>query len=58
MVRAAYSRTVNRPEFRELAPFLYYQFEYEAALIGSPDLKTAFIDNIDLRWEMYPNPGS
>jgi outer membrane receptor protein involved in Fe transport len=48
---------VNRPEFRELAPFLYYQFEYEAALIGSPNLKTAFIDNIDLRWEMYPNPG-
>jgi hypothetical protein len=27
------------------------------ALIGSPDLKTAFIDNVDLRWEMYPNPG-
>jgi TonB-dependent receptor len=57
LVRAAYSRTVNRPEFRELAPFLYYQFEYEAAIVGSPDLKTAFIDNIDLRWEMYPNPG-
>lgn len=57
LVRAAYSRSVNRPEFRELAPFLYYQFEYEAALIGTPDLKTAFIDNIDLRWEMYPNPG-
>jgi len=57
LIRAAYSRTVNRPEFRELAPFLYYQYEYEAAIIGSPDLKTAFIDNIDLRWEMYPNPG-
>lgn len=57
LIRAAYGRTVNRPEFRELAPFLYYQFEYEAALIGNPDLKTAFIDNIDLRWEMYPNPG-
>lgn len=57
LVRAAYSRTVNRPEFRELAPFLYYQFEYEAAIVGSPDLKTAFIDNVDLRWEMYPNPG-
>lgn len=57
LVRAAYSRTVNRPEFRELAPFLYYQFEYEAAIVGSPDLKTAFIDNLDLRWEMYPNPG-
>jgi len=57
LIRAAYGRTVNRPEFRELAPFLYYQFEYEAAIVGSPDLKTAFIDNIDLRWEMYPNPG-
>jgi TonB-dependent receptor len=57
LVRGAFSRTVNRPEFRELAPFLYYQFEYEAALIGSPNLKTAFINNIDLRWEMYPNPG-
>lgn len=57
LVRLAYSRTVNRPEFRELAPFLYYQFEYEVALIGSEDLKTATIDNIDLRWEMYPNLG-
>lgn len=57
LVRMAYGRTVNRPEFRELAPFLYYQFEYEAALIGSPALKTAIIDNLDLRWEMYPNPG-
>jgi TonB-dependent receptor len=57
LVRMAYSRTVNRPEFRELAPFLYYQFEYEAGLFGNADLKTAFIHNVDLRWEMYPNPG-
>jgi TonB-dependent receptor len=57
LVRVAYSKTVNRPEFRELAPFLYYQYEYEVALIGNSSLKTATIDNIDLRWEMYPNPG-
>ena len=57
LMRVAYSRTVNRPEFRELAPFLYYQFEYEAGLFGNPNLKTAFINNVDLRWEMYPNPG-
>lgn len=57
LVRVAYSRTINRPEFRELAPFLYYQFETEAALIGNTKLKTAFIHNVDLRWEMYPNPG-
>ena len=57
LVRAAYSRTVNRPEFRELAPFLYYQFEYEAGIFGNQNLKTAFIDNIDLRYEIFPNPG-
>jgi TonB-dependent receptor len=57
LVRVAYSKTVNRPEFRELAPFLYYQYEYEAALIGSPNLKTATIDNVDVRWELYPNAG-
>jgi hypothetical protein len=57
LLRVAYSRTVNRPEFRELAPFLYYDFELEQGVQGNPDLKTASIDNIDLRWEMYPNPG-
>ncbi|MBX2965105.1 MAG: outer membrane beta-barrel protein [Cyclobacteriaceae bacterium] len=57
LIRLAYSRTINRPEFRELAPFLYYDFELELGVFGKPDLKTADIDNIDLRWEMYPNPG-
>ncbi|MCW5911637.1 MAG: TonB-dependent receptor [Cyclobacteriaceae bacterium] len=57
LVRAAYSRTINRPEFRELAPFGYYQFELDANTYGNPDLKTATIDNIDLRYELYPNPG-
>ncbi len=57
LIRAAYSRTINRPEFRELAPFLYYQFELDANAIGNPNLQTASIDNIDLRWEMYPNAG-
>jgi len=57
LIRLAYSRTVNRPEFRELAPFLFYQFEYNLNIQGNRRLKTASIDNIDLRWEMYPNPG-
>jgi TonB-dependent receptor len=57
LVRAAYSKTVNRPEFREIAPFLFYQFEYNLNLQGNPALKTATIDNVDLRWEMYPNKG-
>ncbi|MBX2897425.1 MAG: carboxypeptidase-like regulatory domain-containing protein [Cyclobacteriaceae bacterium] len=57
LFRLAYSRTVNRPEFRELAPFLYYDFELEQGVQGNPNLRTATIDNIDLRWEIYPNPG-
>jgi TonB-dependent receptor len=57
LFRIAYSRTVNRPEFRELAPFLFYQFEYNLNVQGKGDLKTASIDNIDLRYEMYPNKG-
>jgi outer membrane cobalamin receptor len=57
LIRLAYSRTVNRPEFRELAPFLFYQFEYNLNIQGNRNLQVATIDNIDLRWEMYPNPG-
>ncbi|WP_378411337.1 TonB-dependent receptor [Rhodocytophaga aerolata] len=57
LMRLAYSRTVNRPEFRELAPFLYYDFVNEANVVGSPDLETARIHNIDLRYEFYPRPG-
>jgi hypothetical protein len=57
LLRFAYSRTVNRPEFREIAPFLFYQFEYNLNIQGRRNLKVATIDNLDLRWEIYPNPG-
>ncbi|WP_143962906.1 TonB-dependent receptor [Litoribacter populi] len=57
LVRAGYGRTVNRPEFREFAPFLYYSFEYLAGFSGNPELQMAKIDNFDLRYEFYPNEG-
>lgn len=57
VLRLAYSRTVNRPEFRELAPFLFYDYKLEAGRIGNPDLKSAFIHNVDLRFEIYQRPG-
>ena len=50
LLRFAYSRTVNRPEFREIAPFLFYDYENEAARVGNSSLKTAEIDNLDLRY--------
>jgi outer membrane cobalamin receptor len=57
IIRAAYGRTVNRPEFRELAPFLFYDYKLEAGRVGNPNLVTATIDNLDLRFEYYPRNG-
>mgnify|MGYP001218837174 CR=1 FL=1 len=57
IIRAAYGRTVNRPEFRELAPFLFYDYKLEAGRVGNPNLITATIDNLDLRFEYYPRNG-
>ncbi|MEO6328311.1 MAG: TonB-dependent receptor [Ginsengibacter sp.] len=53
-VRLSYSVTVNRPEFRELAPFLFYdnvsQYTYE----GYDSLRRAKIKNYDFRYEFFP----
>lgn len=54
VMRAAYSKTVNRPEFRELAPFVYYDFNLDANFAGNPGLKVATIHNLDWRMEFYP----
>lgn len=54
-VRAAYSNTLNRPEFRELAPFSYYDFTFNNILFGNDSLRTAFITNAEVRWELYPS---
>ncbi|EON76879.1 TonB-dependent receptor [Lunatimonas lonarensis] len=57
LVRFGYGKTVNRPEFREIAPFQYYDFRLEATVTGNPDLRVADIHNVDLRIETYPRPG-
>jgi TonB-dependent receptor len=55
LIRLAYSKTINRPVFRELAPFNFYDFDRNANIYGNKDLKTADIHNVDLRWENYPS---
>jgi TonB-dependent receptor len=55
LMRVAYSKTVNRPVFRELAPFNFYDFDRNVNVFGNPNLKTARIDNVDLKWELYPS---
>ncbi|HCW07499.1 MAG TPA: hypothetical protein DGG95_09070 [Cytophagales bacterium] len=64
LVRATYGKSLNRPEFREWAPFHYYDFDLNVDVYGSlyPSLanggkgallKVAEIDNFDLRYEWY-----
>jgi len=53
-IRASYYRTVSRPEFRELAPFAFYNFVQLNIWSGDPNLKRALIDNYDLRFEWFP----
>lgn len=55
LIRLAYSKTINRAEFRELAPFLFYDFDLNANFVGNPSLKPCNIHNLDLRWEYYPS---
>lgn len=57
LLRLAYSRTINRPEFRELAPFLFYDYKLEAGRFGNPNLMPARMHNLDLRFEIYPRIG-
>ena len=56
-IRAAYGRSVNRPEFRELSPSVFYDFELGSNVMGNYDLKAAYIDNFDIRYEWYPSKG-
>ena len=55
--RLSFSKTINRPEYRELAPFAFYDFETGFLTQGNPDLKRASINNFDLRYEIYPGKG-
>ncbi|WP_162618734.1 TonB-dependent receptor [Pedobacter yulinensis] len=55
--RVSASRTVSRPELRELAPFEFYDFVAQTATLGNPQLKRATINNADLRYEIYPASG-
>jgi hypothetical protein len=56
-IRAAVSKTVARPEFREIAPFAFFDFETIASTAGNSDLQRSSITNADLRYEWYPKAG-
>ena len=55
LVKSAYGQTINRPEFRELAPFGFYDFSFNFTNRGNPNLQTPLLHNFDVRWEYYPS---
>jgi TonB-dependent receptor len=56
-LRFSASRTLSRPEFREIAPFAFFDFNIDYVVSGNPELKRASIQNFDLRYEYFPGGG-
>ncbi len=56
-LRVNYSKTVARPSIRELSDVSQYNYQYQAFILGNPDLKMAHINNYDLRLESYFKSG-
>lgn len=57
VVRLAGYRTLARPEFREIAPFSFFDFEQNYAVSGDTTLSRTDIWNADIRYEWYPKAG-
>lgn len=56
-IRAAYSRTLARPSFKEKSVAQIYDPITERTFIGNLDLRQTYIQNMDLRWEYFFKPG-
>jgi outer membrane receptor protein involved in Fe transport len=56
-IRLAYYKTLNRPEFRELAGANWYDPETRLSNAGNPNLVRSEIKNYDVRFEIYPGRG-
>ena len=56
-IRVSASRTLSRPEYRELSPVNFFDILGGQRLFGNADLQRALIQNYDARWEWYPRGG-
>ena len=57
LLRIAYGKSINRQEFREVSPSAFYDFELFSFVQGNKELKQAYIQNFDFRYEIYPSSG-
>ncbi|WP_040539696.1 TonB-dependent receptor [Pedobacter arcticus] len=55
--RLSGSKTVGRPEFREIAPFSFYDFNKNVSVQGNSKLKQSSTINVDLGFATYPSSG-
>ena len=53
-LRASLTRTLARPQLRELAPFAFTDFFGGRFVSGNPALKLTHITNADVRFEFFP----
>ncbi|MFH5832007.1 TonB-dependent receptor domain-containing protein [Halalkalibaculum sp. DA3122] len=56
-LRFAYSRTLARPEFREISNFSFADYLGGQRVYGNPKLTQTNITNYDIRFEKYPRGG-
>ncbi len=56
-IRLAYYKTLNRAEFRELAVSNWYDPETRLSIAGNAALTRCYIQNYDVRFEVYPGRG-
>ena len=53
ILRFSASRTITRPSFIEMAPFLYQESYGSAQIRGNENLHNAYNYNLDLRYELF-----
>ena len=56
-LRFSFSRTITRPSFIEMAPFLYQESYGSAQIRGNADLQNGYNYNFDLRYEQFWSNG-
>lgn len=57
VLRFSVSRTITRPSFVEMAPFLYQESYGSAQIRGNEELQNGYNYNFDLRYELFGKNG-
>jgi len=53
-IRLSAGKSVNRPEYREISNFAFFNFNLNSNIKGNVNLKRAVIYNYEIRYELFP----